>query len=184
MTTKTKAKAPKQSDKQRTQTPRQNQTWPPKQTDSTKRCTWLGWGGAARREKKPKRSRPRRCVGRRGSQTHAHEQAHKQLGLGGCPVNKACETPHNAARFTSMILAPGWIALNHFWPSVFPTPPSPELPYKANRSKVRRVGPAVVSAVSDCRAAREAWLASPRSTTRFTSMVFPHGFGCLDWPHA
>ena len=83
-----------------------------------------------------------------------------------------------------MVLTPGWIALIHFWPSVFPTPPSPELPYKANRSKVRRVGLAVASAVSDCRAAREAWLASPRSTTRFTSMVFPHGFGCLDWPHA
>ena len=37
---------------------------------------------------------------------------------------------------------------------------------------------------SDCRAAREAWLATPRSTARFTSTVCPHGFGCLDWPHA
>ena len=40
------------------------------------------------------------------------------------------------------------------------------------------------AAVADCRVAREAWLATPRSTTRFTSTVFPHGFGCLDWPHA
>ena len=39
-----------------------------------------------------------------------------------------------------------------------------------------------VFVVSDCRAAREAWLATPRNTTRFTSTVFPHGLGCLDWP--
>ena len=77
MTTKTKAKAPKQCDKQRTQRPRQiNHGQPNKPTVPSDS---LGWDGEERpAAPKPKRPRPRRCVRRRGSPPHSTKQARKQ----------------------------------------------------------------------------------------------------------
>ena len=40
---------------------RQNQSWPPQQTDSTKRFIWLGWGGADRRAKTQETQAPQVC---------------------------------------------------------------------------------------------------------------------------
>ena len=69
--------APKQCDKQRTQTPRPNQSWPPKQTDNTKRFIWLGWGGADRRAKTKETKAPQACREERLA-TQAPKQARKQ----------------------------------------------------------------------------------------------------------
>ena len=77
MITKTKAKAPKQCDKQRTQRPRQiNHGQPDKPTVPSDS---LGRDGEERpAAPNPKRARPRRRVGRRGSPPQAPKQARKQ----------------------------------------------------------------------------------------------------------